>query len=328
MVAIGISSIVLLFSMQIVNEQMKLGKSLDEKISVNSQAHSLGARLGRILESAGGQGLAPYQAIFVENNCVARWVFPDCQKSDRITFLTSKIRSDGTIYQSHVVDHYNADGTVHIVPTAPSVCGPLDELNGEIVVLYLTTGEVMTRRVTGFNNTSCTLTSVADKQSEGITNTTTAGFLSAGLNVVKVITFFYDKPNKKVMSFSDKNGDSIIDQNEISSQFSDIFDFQIALGYDFYPKDGGISNNPWGGVYDEWLYNSEEDEWGVDPFLLTQVKASDLMMIEVACIVGVPTNNKAAPGTFKILDGPEISEPGYSFKKINRKMNFKNLMSF
>ncbi len=323
-ISLGISMVVFLFTVELLTNQQGLVKSLDEKLNIRIQSQILGFKIGRVIESAGGQGLAPWQAIYVENNCDARWVFPACQSNDRITLLTSKTDSSGTLYANRLVTSYEPNtGIVHLSPAVGVSCGSLEFLKGETVVIFFSNGEVMTRRITQFDENLCTLYSVVDKQSEVLTTTTNNSFSGAFLNIVKVITYFFDPNQKKILTFINKNNNDSVENNEITSQMNDIYSFQIALGYDFMPRDGSVidehSNS------DEWLYNTPNESWNRDVFLTAQ--KSDLVSIKLSYITGV-ASIRPNSGSFQILDGATVNLNYHSFQKQSFNIVLRNLTSY
>lgn len=327
-VTLGITAILLVLSMQIVTDQQKLGRSLEEKVSISVEAQRLSLRLGKIFESAGGQGLFPWQSIFVENNCAARWVFPDCQGSDRITLMTSKIKTDNSLYLSYSVNSYDvATGDILLDSTKISDCSTLGFFVNEAVVIFLSTGELVTRKVTNFDPATCVLKSVVHTQSAQLTTAPANPMTNSTLNIIKVMTFFYDRTNKKIFVFIDYNNDAVMDSNEISSEFTDVYDFQVALGCDFAPRDGAISDGAYSPTTDEWLYNLAGEAWGAGDFNLAVVKKSDLKMIRLS-LIRATYSSTTIPGSWKVLDGPAVSGNNLVFRPVTRDVIFRNATNY
>jgi hypothetical protein len=133
-------------------------------------------------------------------------------------------------------------------------------------------------------------------------------------------TYYWDPAAKSLLRVRDLNNSGGIDAGEQSTMQTGVYDFQVALGFDFSPKDGSVTDT--NSNTDEWLYNVGSEQI-TDPFF-ANVTPRDLQMVRIAIAVGTKAVDVPS-GDFNLLDGPTRNNPEHQLiRKIYKEIMFKN----
>ena len=231
------------------------------------------ALLSRVQE-AGGDPLAAFQSVIVEDNCAADAArnLPDCFGADRITIVTT--RAD--VPSCKVVA---LGATLRGDP--PSTCCITSAFTGPALVVR--PDKFITVSLHNPNIPSCQVTAPP-----GQGNPTPQSLIDGTLALVTIETIF---PRRKgangeyellVWKDAGTPGNGRVDPDELQLFADRIYDFQIALGYDSSPEDSDVVDTT--SSSDEWLGNAEP----IPATLPTSMVSSQLRMIDIAVVVGVP----------------------------------------
>ena len=271
------------------------------------------ALLSRV-QQAGGDPMAAYQSVIVEDNCGAdpARLLPGCDGADRLTILA--VRSDlpsCTVTASGVV----LKGTA----TAPAPCCITTDFVGP-AVLIKNDGSVVTLSLHNPNTSACQVNAPAGQGNPGP--------VVLGDGILALITSETLFPRRvsadgeyELLLWRDKGapGNNKVDADEVQVFADRLWDFQVALGFDGSPEDGDVVDT--NSTTDEWLGNAEPI-----PALLSSVVApSQLRMIDIAIIVGV-RSERAAVVPIKLLNrATAVAPPGVYLAATRGQVGFRNL---
>jgi len=229
------------------------------------------ALLSRVQE-AGGDPMASFQSVFVEDNCVADGTrnLPDCAGADRLTILAAK--------PGLPVCAVEVLGAV-LKGVASPCCITADFVGP--AVLVRDDGVAVTVSLHNPNLASCQVNAPP-----GQGNPTPQALGDGKLALITAQTIF---PRPKgangeyeLMLWTDSGSpaNGLVDEVELGLFADRVYDFQIALGYDSAPEDGDVVDN--GTTTDEWLGNAEP----IPATLPASIAPSQLRMIDIAVAVG------------------------------------------
>ena len=129
-----------------------------------------------------------------------------------------------------------------------------------------------------------------------------AAFNSGTIAAVTIRTLYLDETTHELFSFSERrgfNGAAVaIDANERTRIASNIFDFQVQLGYDGAPADGRLLDVS--SATDEWLFNTPSGTADTRP---ATVGLADLRMVAVGIITGVNVRDANYASGAQIVGG-------------------------
>lgn len=121
-----------------------------------------------------------------------------------------------------------------------------------------------------------------------------------------------------------------IDSNSPQILADNVYDFQVALGYDQAPGDGIITDN--GDNTDEWAFNSGvanadniPTDGGTPAPGLVGVSDSDLRMLRIGLIIGSPTGASLLQSSAQVLNGPVRSRAGWVMRPVDSSLSLRNL---
>jgi prepilin-type N-terminal cleavage/methylation domain-containing protein len=229
------------------------------------------ALLSRIQE-AGGDPMASFQSVFVEDNCVANVArnLPACAGADRLTILAAK--------PGFPVCDVEVAGAV-LKGVASPCCITADFVGP--AVLVRDDGVAVTVSLHTVNLASCQVNAPP-----GQGNPTPQALGDGKLALITAQTIF---PRPKgvngeyeLMMWIDSGtpANGIVEDVELGLFADRVYDFQVALGYDSAPEDGDVVDN--GTATDEWLGNAE----AIPATLPASIAPSQLRMIDIAVAVG------------------------------------------
>lgn len=276
------------------------------------------ALLSRVQE-AGGDPLAPHQAIVVEDNCTADGTrgLPDCAGADRLTVFTVKpIRTCAVIATGAVLKAGPADSDACCVEPGAD---PL-AFEGQAALLIPTTvgAPAISVFLHTVNGASCQVDAPP-----GQGNVLPTALVNGTLALVDVRTIFPEKHGAEyhLMQWVDVGApaNGSLDPGEAQLIADRVFDFQIALGYDGNPEDGDIVDN--GNNSDEWAANAV-GETGAIPAPAT---ADQLRMIDIAIVVGVKANGFNTQSIRLLNRATPVTVPGFYLAATRGQVGFRNL---
>lgn len=109
----------------------------------------------------------------------------------------------------------------------------------------------------------------------------------------------------------------------------EIYDFQVALGYDVPPaSDGRITNT--GATTDEWLFNTSGDPTAIGSGTLAPLKdanLSDLRMVMIGVTLGVKSKTMGG-NRVQMLDGATRTTAGVFLRSVVGRVGLRNLYLF
>ncbi len=144
-----------------------------------------------------------------------------------------------------------------------------------------------------------------------------------GLLVVATSERWFRTTANELIRERDDNDDGVISADERIVAAEDVFDFQVAEGYDV-DGDGIIFDD--GGPDDEWFGNNAGDTKASG--VLQDVPVDRLRMLQIGVIVGVPDGSSVAAPAVSLLDGPARSAPGTLLRAANGRAYLRNLLTF
>ncbi len=144
-----------------------------------------------------------------------------------------------------------------------------------------------------------------------------------GLVVAATVERWYRDSDNRLIRELDTNDDGVIAASERIVAAEEVFDFQVAQGYD---ADGD------GIIFDD---NSNDDEWfgnavgdTKDSGRLEDVPVDTLRMLQIGIIVGGVDNDAVGTSTRRLLDGPSRSATKTVLRPTIGRAFLRNLLTF
>jgi hypothetical protein len=267
------------------------------------------------LQEVGGGAVRPYASVIVENDCVARGGFPDCKHSDRLTLVTAivgapvcnilAITSSGTKIELDA-DCFEDDATFSF--SNRQVMLVKGDKHRQVVIKNISSGGRKADMAKG-------QASLIDDP--GVD----ADFVGGSVTPVLVATYYlvpYDgtpsttrdptNPTAALRVYVNTNqpnettASPVIDPTETDVVATDVYDFQVQLGYDAAPSNGRVDDA--GSTGDEWLFNAAgETGPGQAGTGLASASMRDLRMAAVGFIVGVDVKDPKYSTTEQVVGG-------------------------
>jgi len=307
---------------------------LSRDIHLDDEAKMLMEVLLPEIQAAGGANVRPWMAVFNDNNAGINgsdvlWVsvldttFRECQITD-MTTLPIEIEGTDTDndsipdacclvpgnYPSHrvVITNPSNDSWFTVQPGAPVIAGPA---SGQCM---LNAGALTP--MAGLSNPALNL--ITDFP---ILSATPPGPYGT-IGVVRTFRLFMNADNQLVRQEVITGGGG-----DLARVLSDeVYDFQVAFGYDAPPADGNIVDN--GSTGDEWRYNSAgADDLGSGG--LTAAGLTDLRMAKIAVVHGAADPDGTSA---QVFDGPVVNGAALTDKRkllvSKGSVSFRNLFLF
>lgn len=286
--------------------------------------------IDREFSMSGGSFLSPWLSTRVENNCVARDGLPDCAQTDRVTVATGMYNQTTMSFFPVLPVTSFAANTISVSFSLPSLPCPLNlaNVNRHILLINSTYTEVFSLWVTGIDAVACTMSVDPDVQGTVLNtpNFAVTNYAAGSVNFVRLRTYFMD-PTTKDFGYLEKNSNVPgIGPNEAHMILQNIFDFQVALGYDRPPQDGVVADNA--STVDEILFNAAGDTLATIGGV--GVALTDLRQLLVALVVGekVTVERDFSRKLFKFFDGPVVSANNYVIQGLSRRIYLRNSMTY
>lgn len=266
----------------------------------------------RVIPSAGGEILPVWSAIYVENNCSARGPFPDCGGSDRISVTNISGTRTCAITSSNV-------GRIYIDKSSGTCCLKQLSVNkAQVLLIRVTSVGERFVSLADDSPTGCYI-DVSDGPTTPNDNVANTFDWSGGVLVpVTISTYYLDRTSRELNRFTFTNGGTSFDGHN-SPMADRVMDFQVALGFDFNPLDGAITDA--GDNNDEYLYNWPSGTETLGTGFMTNATWSMLRMVAVGIMLGAPSTSPTSSSPMRLLDGPLVTQPTWLLEsKISRYM--------
>lgn len=144
--------------------------------------------------------------------------------------------------------------------------------------------------------------------------------LSGGVLVAGIPTrIWLDVTTHELKLDKDTDGDGVYDEIVLADE---IYDFQVALGYDVGTQDGRITNL--NSTADEWLYNAPGDSRWTGGLALGTPQ--DLRMVKVGIAMGAPTQGQ--PNSISLLDNGTVTTTNRFLRATVGQAALRNLALF
>lgn len=148
----------------------------------------------------------------------------------------------------------------------------------------------------------------------------------ATLVVVSASTYFVDRPAHALQFWTDLDGDGDAAADELTLVHDQVYDLQVAAGYDGLPEDGRLDD--FRDETDEFLFNHADDALMPGNGNFAAVTTSQLRLVAIAVAVGTRVE-VAAANEIQLLDRPSpISEDGVYLSSTSSKAFLRNLAVF
>ena len=274
------------------------------------------------LQEAGGDPLRPHQAIFVENDCVARTNgLPTCFGADRVTVarvLPGLPICDVSGNSGTNLDVVSGAGGCCLFTNAAGVAVTNSGFEGQAALLLKPDGSVVSLNLHNARDSPPCKINAPPGQGNPAVSALGPGQLVA----VEMVTVY---PNRQPGGHyelvqwidakgSDVVGNGVVDPEELLLVADRVYDFQVTTGFDGAPEDGEAIDLA--SASDEWFGNVVGD------VLPAAVTPDQLRMIGVAVVVGTPS---IRPRGAQVLDGPQRSTPGIYMASTRGTVMMRNL---
>lgn len=331
MVAMGISSLLLVASMSLHLETLKAFQTNEDYSSLNMDSHLLNDYFRTELMKAGGGSIRGWMGIHVENNCLARGPLPGCNGSDRLNTVSIRIPEQECLITAHtpanvITANFRAPGDCCLQP-ATGLSGAIP-FEGQQVVISLN-GSFIHHYISSVNATSCRAVLSPGQLSFTDFPNGTTDYTGGIVTIVKANTFYWKSSDQTLNLYSESNGDNNIQNNESQIVAAQIYDFQVALGYDFKPADGKILETA-DGSKDEWLYNSTitAEQINADDFIDPPWSRDKLVFASLGIAIGANTPSFNGGDLPRFFDGPTRNYPGVQTRRSILRVAPRNTMFF
>ncbi len=278
------------------------------------------------LMGVGGGSVRGWMGIWVEDGCGPRSIFPACGGADRVTLSTLTI----PVQECSIVGMVTPT-TLQIIFSSPGVCCLKPQAAGEVSYVgkpvMVTLNDFYSQRfVTAVDLVACTMGVVPGQAAGGDQTGGTADWSGGMVSMMQVETLYLNRAQNTLQRFVDLNNNGVADLGEDQVVADQIFDFQIALGYDFKPADGRVTATA-NGVNDEWLYNAPgvAEALGAG-FFVPPPARSALLLAQVGITSGVSDPAGLVLGS--LLNGPPRNVPGWALRSGTAIVGLRNTYIF
>lgn len=316
MVASAIAAVIVSAATASVMAVYRSSRDAQMRASIDAEAKLLVEYLVSRIQPAGGGSFRPWSMVTVEND----W---NGDGSDRLILA----ELDTALGECTISSH-NGSSVVYGFPDSPCCLDPVPTWDGRQVMVVSENGE-NTLSLTINNTTSSSGTCQANFTSWtasplGQLNRLPGGDRSAlvggAMAVVKSKRFYVNKTTHELIMQQDTDNDGTWEDVVLADE---VYDLQLALGYDSGTADGHITDT--GSSTDEWLYNAPGDTMatinstGADP--------TDLRMMAVGIIFGTRSTTMSG-NPVKLLDGPQVTQPDRFLRGTIGRAMMRNLSLF
>lgn len=337
-VTLAIAGIVIAIAASVVTQMNGTLAHARVRQQADEEAKLLGEWLVFQMRGLGGDDLRPWEAVVVENNCAARGDLPGCGGSDRLTVRVADaaigscglIGSFGASVESNLMDgpplgngdglENKADDTccLDVVGGAPGP-SPWEDRTAFLIDSDRNVHPVAlhTRDSAGGNGCAINIPSGLPVASSKV---------PGGRLIVATQQVFFRAPattgalvENGLYAFKDENFDDRFDPGELTLIADNVFDLQIALGYD-HDKNGRIVED--GTTTDELHFNAAGDA------LPAGFDLENLRQLAVGLVVGVPLQARGTAPTVQVFDGPARTSVTHHLRGTVLRATLRNIFLF
>jgi prepilin-type N-terminal cleavage/methylation domain-containing protein len=334
MAALVIASVILAAATGAVMNINRLMADTTRRTAAWDEAKRLEEFLVARTQSAGGGALRPHQSLFVEdaratalapgNACRVIAGMPSCtaagEGADRLTVLTQ----NDSMPTCSVVERIGVN--LRSTAGASACClddGPTPssfENRQALLVGKTRTATVFLGARTSAGGDPCAINVPPGRSGQAeqlLPRDLDVGF-PATLVLVDTATLFVDRAAHTLVSWTDSNGDLVVDANERSVVHDRVYDLQLAAGYDGQPEDGRVVDA--NDAADELLYNAK-----TDAAMPSSVTASQLRLLQIAVAVGTPSATSGNNAVQLLNRTSAVQVPGTYLAATSSKAFMRNL---
>lgn len=187
--------------------------------------------------------------------------------------------------------------------------------------------------VGGADTTACTATlSAGPMAANDNVNDSTYNWAGAMVVPIHIDAFYLDTENSTFNRYVYTDLSEGPNDGKVQVLADRVFDFQVALGFDFLPADGVVVDET--SANDEWLYNHVNDSLTAAPFVyqsdsIPGLPKNSLRMIAVGWVIGAPGGGSSSGATqASVLNGPVRSRPGFVLQAGVAKLGARSVYVF
>ncbi|MBI1948240.1 MAG: prepilin-type N-terminal cleavage/methylation domain-containing protein [Deltaproteobacteria bacterium] len=300
-----------------------------KRTALRSDAKLIGEYLAATVQGVGGDVVRPYMAALVENGsslppptergCRAIAGLPACDGSDRLTFMVQdQVRPVCTVLGNAGVNLQVDDSAGCCLDNGPGFTGQqalVVGASGIAVSVFLNTR-------TG----SCNINAPPGLGSGVLPGTLASVGYPASLVVVSGRMIYVDRTTHALMMWIDATNPGAADADELTVLADNVWDLQLAPGYDALPQDGHVVDLDDGA--DEVLFNDTTDPsfpGEAGPFV--NVRDVDLRTLRMSFAVGTSAQFDTGNSVL-LLDGPTRSATGFYLEPTSVSVMMRNLNVF
>ena len=318
MVATAIAAIVTTAAVtSVIGVTRSLGQTREVAI-VDDQAKQLTEFFVAAVQGAGGKGIRPWAGVQVINSTT---------DSDVLIL----IRADPAVPECAIVGRPGSGAVVELTKDAATdtiCCNTALFANRRLTIVTPDGNQWGVAVSNNSNQSSCRVNfppgggGVAVDASISKMPSNEDNFVGGLLIAATVERWFRDSQNRLIRE-SDVDNDGVISASERIVAAEDVFDFQVALGYDA-DGDGIVLDD--NGADDEWFGNAAGDTRASGR--LEDVPVDRLRMLQIAVIVGGRDADAVGTATKQVLDGPARSATKTVLRPAVGRAFLRNLLTF
>jgi prepilin-type N-terminal cleavage/methylation domain-containing protein len=340
-VTLAIAGVIVAVASTVIVQLNTTLKMQTVRLQADEEAKLLAEWLVFQMRGLGGDDLRPWEAVFVENNCVAKGDMPACDGSDRL--IVRVVDPDLSSCLLTGASGANLEATLMDSPPLGNGDGLFNKLNDACCLDVFRGAVVGTSPWLG--RSAIVLDSTRVAHPVRLHQRTSSGGDGCAVNVPGALPPSLDRAlvangrlimaSQKVFfrapatagqliqgglyEFTDIDLDNRFDSGELRLVADNVFDFQVALGYD-HDKDGRAVEN--GLANDEWRFNTAAETLP-NPFV-----DDALRQLGVGIIVGVKVPQDVPQAPLRIFDGPTRSAPKTLLRGTIVRATLRNVFLF
>ncbi len=329
LIGMGLISFIIVLSANVHITNLQIYKTTESRVSLTQDSLLLVEYFRNQVIAAGGGSIRSWMGIWVEDNCAARGVLPQCAGSDRLTVTSTTL----PVQECSITGMVNPN-VLQIAFSSPGVCclqpATAAESSFSGRQIMISRSDYFRQRYVSTSDLNlCRLTIQPGQAAGGDQAGPIVNWTGGVVTMVSVDTIYWDSVTRMLKRFTDNNNNGQIDAGEDMIVADSLFEFQVALGYDFNPGDGNVTSSA-NGIGDEWLYNAPTaiEAINTPPFVAPMARSS-LLLVEVGAILGSSaggSNLKA--DTARILNGPVRTMPGWILQAETTRLAQRNSFIF
>ena len=281
---------------------------------------------------SGGNFLPPWLSLKVEDKCGSKLGLPECDETDRLTIATGLYDPVSFAFfpTPSVASYDNVNSVIYVNFSPPAMPCPLSAslMNKHILLTNAMQTDVFALWTESFDIVKCTITVKGDNQGSVLNsnNFLTANYASGIVSFVRLRTYFVDTEAHLLQYYQGATNSAFFYATDFVTILRDVYDFQLALGFDTAPHDGQIMDL--GSNKDEVLFNAEGDSMA--KLGVAGAIPSDLRQLSISLVLGeiLKGNAKVKAKPIKNFNGPEVHFLKANLQSIERKVFFRNSMAY